>query len=309
MQHYPLVTVVGGSGFVGRHVVKALAAAGYRVRVLVRNVPEADFLKTCATVGSIAIEHVDITRPETLKDKFAGSDAVVNLVSILFESGRQKFARINIEGARAIAAEAKRAGVGKLVHISALGCDRATDTRYGKTKLEGEAAVRGEFPQATILRPSLIIGPEDGFFQRFARMAMLLPALPLIGGGKTKFQPVLVTDVAKAVLAAIRQPECAGQTYAVVGPQVYSFRELLEMMARITNRRPLLLNVPSCIAKAKGFFFELMPFAPLITRDQVKLLAHDNVAMENDVSVARIGVQAGAIEEALPQLLARYVKA
>ncbi len=196
MTQYPLVTIVGGSGFLGRHTVKLLAAAGYRLRILVRDTIEAEFLKTAATVGSIAIEHVDITRPETLAGKFAGSDAVVNLVSIAYEGGRQKFRAINVEGARAIAAEAKKAGAKHFVHISALGVERMGDTKYGATKLAGEQAVREAFPTATILRPSLMVGPEDRFFQRFARLSMIAPALPLIGGGNTKFQPVLVTDVA-----------------------------------------------------------------------------------------------------------------
>ncbi len=308
MQQYPLVTVVGGSGFVGRHVVKALATAGYRIRVLVRDTIAAEHLKTCATVGQIAIEHADITRPETLAGKFVGSMAVVNLVSILYESGRQKFDRINIEGARAVVAEARKAGAVAFVHISALGANRATDTRYGRTKLAGEEAVMKEFPAATILRPSLIVGPEDGFFQRFARMSMISPALPLIGGGHTKFQPVLVTDVARTVLEVLLRPETAGQTYAVVGPKTYSFRAMLELMASITGRRTWLVPVPSWMASIKAFFLELMPFAPLITRDQVKLLKHDNIAGEGDVTTAALGLAPQAIEDVLPQLLSRYIK-
>lgn len=309
MQHYPLVTIVGGSGFVGRHTVKAFAQAGYRVRVLVRNTIQAEFLKTAATVGQIVIEHADITRPETLNGKFAGSDIVVSLVSILYESGRQKFNAINVAGAKAVAEEARKAGASALVHVSALGADRATDTKYGATKMAGEKAVREAFPNAVILRPSLIVGPEDGFFQRFARMSMALPVLPLIAGGHTKFQPVLVTDVAQAILAVAIKPEAAGQTYALAGEKVYSFRELLQLMARITNRRPKLVNIPGFIARLKGFFCELLPLPPVITRDQVKLLQYDNVVVAGERSLTELGFAPRSVEDALPQLLARYIKA
>ena len=309
MQQYPLVTVVGGSGFVGRHTVKALAAVGWRVRVLVRDTVAAEFLKTSATVGQIAIEHADITRPETLAGKFVGSDAVVSLVSILHQCGRQKFEAINVEGARAVAVEAKKAGAKAMVHVSALGIEEAQETRYGKTKLAGEAAVREAFRGAVILRPSVIVGPEDGFFQRFARLSMLAPALPLIGGGKTKFQPVMVTDVAKAIVTALSHPEFAAQTFALAGSQVYTMREMLQMMAVITNRRPCLVSVPSAVASFKAFFFELLPFSPPITRDQVKLLKHDSVVREGEKTFADLGITPHSVADALPGLLARYIRA
>lgn len=309
MSHYPLITVVGGSGFVGRHLVKLLAACGYRVRVLVRDTVAAEFLKTCATVGQISIEHVDITRPETLAGKFDGSYAVVNLVSILYQSGRQKFEAINVAGARAIAAEAKRAGVVSLVHISAAGIEQAATTAYGRTKLAGEKAIREEFPEATILRPSLIIGPEDGFFQRFGRMSMISPALPLIRGGKTKFQPILVTDVAQAVIAAFSMGNARGEIFELGGPLTYNFRELLEMMARVTKRKPRLVWVPACVAWWLGLACELVPFfPPMITRDQVKLLKYDNVVKNGARTMTNLGITPNSIESALPYYLSRFVK-
>lgn len=303
-----LVTVIGGSGFVGRHVVRLLAAQGYRIRVLVRDTVAAEFLKTQATVGSIAIEHADITRPETLRGKLAGSHAVVSLVSIMHESGRQKFQSINVNGARAIADESTRVGVQALVHVSALGVERTRDTKYGATKLTGEQVVRAGFANATLLRPSLVIGPEDKFFQRFARMSMLSPVLPLIGGGTTKFQPVLVTDVAKAVLACIERPDARAHTFELGGPSVYSFKQLLEMMAGIINRRPALVSLPSSVAMLQGLLCELLPFPPMLTRDQVKLLAHDNVVNPQAKGFAALGITPASIETQLPTLLARYVK-
>ena len=258
MQHYPLITIVGGSGFVGRHTVKLLASAGYRIRVLVRDTVAAEFLKTCATVGQIAIEHADITRPETLVGKFAGSDAVVSLVSILYESGRQKFDAINIAGAKAVAMEAKKAGAKAFIHVSALGIEHTKDTRYGATKLAGEAAVREVFSYATILRPSLIIGPEDGFFQRFGSMSMIAPALPLIAGGHTQFQPVTVENVSEAILVAATT-DVAGKTFELAGPKTYSMKALLQLMLSLTGRKKCLISIPAPIASLMGLVSEMLP--------------------------------------------------
>ena len=307
-QHYPLVTVVGGSGFVGRHTVRTLARAGYRVRVLVRDTIAAEFLKTVATIGQIAIEHADITRPETLAGKFAGSDVVVNLPSILYQSGRQTFEAVNITGAAAVAKEAKAAGVPSLIHVSGLGIDQASDTHYGRTKLAGEQAVRSAFPEAIILRPSLIAGPEDGFFQRFARMLLLSPFMPLIGSGATQFQPVVVTDVAQAILVAASTPAFAGQTFELAGTQTYSFRELLSLIASITGRHRRFIKIPTGVAMLQGWFCEKLPFPPFITRDQVKLLAHHNIAGGTLPGFAALGIAPTPLADALPQLLARYIK-
>lgn len=308
MQHYPLVTIVGGSGFIGRHAVKLLASAGYRIRILVRDTVAAEYLKTAATVGQIAIEHADITRAETLRGKFVGSDAVINLVSTLHSRGRQTFSALNVTGASAIAQEAKVAGVKTLVHVSALGCELAGDTQYGKSKRVGESAVHAAFPEAIILRPSLVVGPEDEFFQRFARMSLISPILPLIAGGHTKFQPVLVTDVARAMLEVLQRPECNGHSYALAGNATYSFREMMAMMARITNRRPCLVPIPCWLANMAARLFALTPFTPPISRDQVKLLGHDNVVRTGELTFANLGIAPASVEDALPQLLARYVK-
>jgi uncharacterized protein YbjT (DUF2867 family) len=303
------ITVVGGSGFVGRHVVKHLAHAGYGVNVLCRDTIAAEFLKTAGTPGQIVLQHANITKPETLRGKFKGSAGVVNLVSILYQSGTQRFARINVAGAQAVAEESARAGVKQLVHISALGIETSSrTTRYGRTKCDGEAAVQQAFPAATILRPGLIIGPEDGFFQRFGRMSMLAPALPLVGGGATKFQPVLVDDIARAVLACLQRPETASKTYELVGDNIYSFKELLQQMLAITKRRNALVTLPTPLAYAMGLMCELLPLPPIITRDQVRLLAYDNVASETSLKLRDLGITPATLQEALPALLARYIK-
>lgn len=303
-----VVTVIGGAGFVGRHLVHLLAAEGYRIRVLVRDTIAAEFLKTQATPGQIALEYADITRPETFAGKFAGSQAVVNLAGIFYESGRQTFERLHIECARAVALEAKRAGVPVLVHLSALGVDSAGGTRYGSSKLAGEKAMRLVFPDAIALRPSLIVGPEDGFFQRFGRMRLISPILPLIAGGKTRFQPVLVTDVARAIAAAIRTPEARGRTYELAGPQTYSLRGLLERMADITRRKTFFVSIPAPLAAFIGRICEALPFPPLLTRDQVKLLAHDNVLTPAALTFAQLGITPASIEDGLGHYLDRFIK-
>ena len=308
MHPHPLVTVVGGSGFVGRHLIKQLAKAGFRIRVLCRDTVAAEYLKTSGSVGQIVPQYADITKPETLAGKFDGSWAVINLVSILYESGRQKFQRINVEGAKLVANHAREAGAKRLLHVSALGVDQATGSQYGSTKHAGEAAVREAFPGATILRPSLVIGPEDQFFQRFARMALIAPALPLVGGGTTKFQPTLVQDVAVAIVTALNAPDAQGKTYALGGPEVLSFKEMLERMRSIINRRVCLVNVPSPIASIMGRVCELLPFPPPITADQVKMLAHDNVVPAGSLGYADLGITPGSVTAALPGLLSRFIK-
>lgn len=308
MKQYPLITVVGGSGFVGRHLIKQLAKTGYRIRVLCRDTVAAEYLKTAGNVGQITPQYADLTKPETLAGKFDGSWAVINLVSILHESGRQKFGRINVEGAKLVAGHARAAGAERFIHVSALGVDVASDSRYASTKKTGEDAVREAFPGVTILRPSLIIGPEDRFFQRFARMAFLAPALPLIGGGHTKFQPTLVTDVASAIMAALGTTASMGQTYALGGPEVLSFKEMLERMRTVINRHFLLLPLPTGIASLMGRVCTLLPFPPMITADQVKLLSYDNVVPAGHAGYESLGITPGSVTAALPSLLSRFIK-
>lgn len=299
-----VVTIVGGTGFVGRYVVKLLASAGYTLRVIARNPDAALQLKTAGDVGQIVLQRGDLADPDSLAGKIDYSYAVINLVGVLFESGRQNFTNLHAQGAERLAQIARAAGVPRFIHMSALSVDKARTSKYARTKLLGEKAVLTAFPEATIIRPSVIFGPEDNFFNQFARLATFAPALPLIGG-RTRFQPVYVGDVAKAIHACLARPETRGQVYELGGPQTYSFRQLLEYVLQVTGRKRALLPVPFGIASAVGTGAELLPHPPL-TRDQVKLLKYDNVVSPGAKTFANLGISPTALEVVVPDYLARF---
>jgi len=299
------VTVFGGSGFIGRHLVRRLAAAGARVRVAARDTEGAKFLKPMGGVGQIALFGVNVGDPAAMRAAIEGSDAAVNLVGVLAESGAQSFRRAHVDGPTAIAEAAAAAGIGKLVHISAIGADADSDSRYAKSKALGEAAVLAAYPQATILRPSVVFGPEDDFFNRFAAMARLAPALPLIDGGETRFQPVYVGDVADAIMAALQDDTAAGKTYELGGPRVMTYREVLEYVMAETGRSRPLAPAPSGLLRPLASLLECLPSPPL-TRDQLVLLGYDNVVADGADGLAELGVQPTAIEAVAPTYLARY---
>lgn len=298
-----IISVVGGSGFLGRYVVKRLAEAGFRVRVLCRQPKFAEDLKPSGNVGQIVPDHLDLAKPDMIRRKLEGSYGVVNLVGLLYESGSQRFTRIHAQGAEKLAQEARHVGAEVFVQVSALGVDQAQHSTYARTKLEGERAVQAAFPQATILRPSVIYGAEDHFFNMFDRMASLSPALPAIGGGKTKFQPVWVDDVARAVLACILNQKTAGKIYELGGPQVYSFRELLRYLAEVTGKRRALMPIPFPVAKLMGSAAQLLP-SPMLTYDQVRLLQRDNVCRGELPGFAELGIEPAALESIVPTYLA-----
>lgn len=298
-------TVFGGSGFIGRYVVKRLAEAGARVRVAVRDVEGAKFLKPMGAVGQIAPFAVNVGDAATVETAVSDADLVVSSVGVLYESGAQTFERAHVDGPAAIAAAAAKHGVEKLVHISAIGADPASDSDYARSKAEGEAAVRDAYPSATILRPSVVFGPEDDFINRFAAMARLAPALPLVDGGGTKFQPVYVGDVADAVMAALSDDEASGRLYELGGPRVMTFREVLEFIMAETGRRRLLLPAPSFAIKPLAGLMELLP-APPLTRDQLKLLAVDNVVDPDAPGLSDLGVEPTALAAVAPTYLVRY---
>ena len=300
-----VVTVFGGSGFIGRYVVKRLAQQGWVIRVAVRRPSRAQFLKPLGDVGQITPLRAPVQDEAAVRDAVAGADAVINLVGLLYEKGRQNFEAVHFEGARRIAQAAAAAGVEHLVQVSAIGSHPNAEADYARSKAAAEAAVRLAFPAAVVLRPSIVFGPEDGFFNLFAAMARLSPVLPLVGGGRTRFQPVYVGDVAEAVVKALTDPACAGKSYELGGPRVYSFKELLELMLAEIRRRRLLVPLPFWVASLEATFLELMP-VPLLTRDQVKLLKHDNVVGRDTLTLENLGIAPTAVELIIPTYLERY---
>jgi NADH dehydrogenase len=300
-----LITVFGGAGFIGRHLVRRLAGQGARVVVVSRNPARGYFLQPRGGVGQILVVRVDLASEQALARALDGTSAVVNLMGILYETRQQKFEDVHAVLPGRIAKVAAVAGIGRMVHVSAIGADPASTSAYARSKADGEKRAHEGLPGATILRPSIVIGPEDGFFNRFAAMARLSPVLPLIGGGETRFQPVYVGDVADAVLAALRMPEAAGQTYQLGGPRVYSFAELMRYMLEVLGRRRILAPLSFGLASFQARFLELLPVPPL-TRDQVELLKVDNVVADGAKGLADLGIAATPIELVVPEYLARY---
>ncbi|MFC3691378.1 complex I NDUFA9 subunit family protein [Chenggangzhangella methanolivorans] len=303
-----LVTVFGGSGFIGRHVVRALARDGWRVRVAVRRPDLAGHLQPLGGVGQIVATQANLRFPASVAQAAKGSDVVVNLVGILAESGKQRFEAVQAEGPRIVAEAAKAAGATRFVQMSAIGADRQSKALYGKTKAAGEEAAQAVYPDATILRPSIVFGPEDQFFNKFAAMARMSPALPLIGGGKTRFQPVFVGDVARAVALAV-SGKTKGGVYELGGPDVMTFRQILEYVLDETNRDRLLVNLPFGLAKAQAKILQLLPNAPL-TVDQVAMLETDNVVSEDARDAGRtlagLGIEPASASAIVPSYLWRF---
>ncbi|MBB4288080.1 NADH dehydrogenase [Rhizobium leguminosarum] len=273
----PLVTVFGGSGFVGRHVVRALAKRGYNIRVAVRRPDLAGFLQPLGNVGQISFVQANLRYRNSIDRAVDGASHVVNCVGILHETGRNTFDAVQEFGARAVAEAARNAGA-TLTHISAIGADAKSTSDYGRTKGRAETAILTIKPDAVIFRPSIVFGPEDSFFNKFADMARMSPILPLIGGGKTKFQPVYVEDIAEAVARAVDGKVAGGKVYELGGPEVLSFRECLEMMLKVTSRKNPLVSLPFGVASLIGSIASLVPFiTPPITPDQVRMLKRDNI--------------------------------
>jgi uncharacterized protein YbjT (DUF2867 family) len=305
-----LVTVFGGSGFLGRHVVRELAKLGYRIRVAVRRPELAGHLQPLGRVGQIHAVQANLRHQDSVEAAARDADVLINLVGILFERARQKFDAVHSFGAEAVALTAAAFGA-RLVHVSAIGADERSPSHYARSKAIGEKLVLAALPAAVILRPSILFGPEDSFFTRFASIARMSPALPLIGGGHTLFQPIFAGDVAKAVVAGIEGPAQGGRIYELGGPEVRSFEELMRFMLATIERRRLLIPIPFALAKLQASLLALAP-RPLLTPDQVELLRGDNVvsdeAKREGRTIAALGIEPIAMESVVPSYLWRFRK-
>jgi NADH dehydrogenase len=314
-----LITIFGGSGFLGRHVVRALAKRHYRIRVAVRRPDLAGHLQPLGRVGQIHAVQANLRYRPSVASAVAGSNVVINLVGILFESGRQRFDTVQSFGAEGVALAAAAHNV-RMIHISAIGAAENSSAAYGRAKWRGEQLVLAATPDATIFRPSILFGPNDDFFNRFAAMAQLSPALPLIGGGRTRFQPVFAGDVAEAIAKAVAGETAPGAIYELGGPGVFTFRELMKFILATTGRRRLLAPLPFPVAKLQAAGFELLaklplPFLakPLLTRDQVEMLRYDNVVSEparrDGRTLEGLGITPHPISEIVPTYLWRFRRA
>jgi uncharacterized protein YbjT (DUF2867 family) len=310
-----LVTVFGGSGFLGRHVVRALCKRGYRVRVAVRRPDLAGHLQPLGRVGQVHAVAANLRYPGSVEAAARDADIVVNLVGILFEGGRQRFESVHAFGAEAVALAAAAYGA-RLIHISAIGADPDAPSHYARTKAMGEQLALAAMPSATILRPSILFGPEDDFFNKFAALARIAPALPLIGGGHTRFQPVFAGDVARATLAAIDRPETGGAIYELGGLEVMSFKALMQFVLATIERRRLLVPIPFGVARIMAYFLQLptrlLSIKPLLTQDQVDLLLRDNVVSPEAEQAGRtlegLGIEPVAMRAVVPTYLWRFRK-
>ena len=286
-------------------MVRELARRGIIVKVATRAPESAYFLRPCGVVGQVVPFVCDYSDPKSIAEAVKDADYVVNCVGILYERGKKRtFQKVHVDVAQEIAKACKKAGTGRFVHISALGCDKAT-SKYGQSKLAGEKAVLKAFPEATILRPSVIFGEGDEFFNMFAHLARFFPALPLIGGGKTRFQPVFVGDVADAVMAGLDSADTGGKIYELGGPDIVSFKEVYELLFEYTGRRRALVSLPFPLAKIEAFFLNLLP-KPLLTPDQVESLKTDNVVGARALTLKDLGIKPKAMSLILPTYLESY---
>ena len=306
-----LVTIYGGSGFIGRYIARRMAKEGWRVRVAVRRPNEAIFVRPYGVVGQVEPVFCNIRDDASVRTVMQGADAVVNCVGVLNEVGKNGFDAVQAEGAGRIARIAAELGVGQLVQLSAIGADAESASAYARSKAAGEAAVQEAFPAAVILRPSVVFGSEDQFFNRFAAMSRFGPILPVVGA-ETKFQPVYVDDVAQAAVKAVLG-EAAPGIYELGGPDVHSFRELMQKMLQVVQRRRLIVNIPFFVARIMGGVFDLLQTVTLglftnglITRDQVRNLARDNVVSPRARGLADLGIAPTPIDAVLPEYLWRY---
>ena len=303
-----LITIIGGSGFIGRHLTGKLAEKGYRIRLAVRDTEKAAQLMTQGDVGQVAGVQTNIRNVPSIERAVAGADIVINLVGLLYERGAQKFAAVHVEGAGNVATAAKAAGVGQLIQMSALGADEKGESAYAQTKAEGEARVKEAFPEATILRPSVVWGNDDDFTNKFAQMSALMPAVPLGDGGKNQMQPLWVEDLVDAIVKIVETPQLQGQTYELGGPDVFSMAEIISIITDVTDRTMFVLPAPYGMMGMMGFFMGLIPGKPMLTSDQVKLTKSDSVVGKEAAGFAELGIAPRTFQAASLEYLRRFRK-
>ena len=300
------VTVFGGSGFIGRAIVRALAPQGYLIRVACRRIELAEPLKTAGDVGQITLMRTNLRMPDSVAIAVKGSDAVINAAGIPFQRGRQRYRAVHVEGARTIAEAARAAGVPRLVHMSGIGAEsRSSKNRFIQSKVEAEDAIIAAFESATILRPSVVFGPDDAMFNRLAKIAAQAPFMPVVGNGRAKVQPVFAGDVGAAAAAVLARPETAKSVFELGGPKVYTYREIAALTLREIRRDKPIIGVPVGLMKIAGWFAEFLPVPPL-THDQVDLLTTDNVVRGGAKTLADLGIVPTAVEVILPTYLDRF---
>ena len=299
------VSVIGGSGFIGRALVEKLARAGARINVLARNAVRSKNLKPMGNVGQITVMSGDALIDEDLNRAMSSADYVVNLIGIFHPSGKQNFENTQSELPKRISQFAKTLGIKKIIHLSAIGADLKSNSCYQKTKAEGERNLLRHSSNSTILRPSIVFGPGDGFFDRFAKMAMIAPALPIIGGGKTRFQPVFVGDVADSILFCLNNSQTDGQIYELGGPSIYSFTELLAYMLKVIGKKRPLISIPVFAMQIPAAMFSMLPNPP-ITADQLRMLGKDNVVDDDVLDITSLGITPQPLEAHVPIYLSCY---
>lgn len=300
------VTVFGGSGFIGRAIVRELARQGFVVRAAARRIELADALKTAGDVGQITLMRANMRVPQSVAAAIAGSQAVINAAGIPCQRGRQRYEQVHVDGARTIAQAANAFGVQRLVHVSGIGADsRSSRNRFIRSKVAAESAMIGAFENTVVLRPSVVFGPNDQVFNRLARVACQAPFMPVVGNGRARVQPVFVSDVAKAAVAAMVLPEAAKKAYELGGPRVYTYRELAELVLRTIDRDKRIIGIPAPLMRIAAFFCEFLPVPPL-TYDQIDLLTHDNIVRAGALGLADLGIEPIAAEAILPTYLDRF---
>ncbi len=301
--NYKTITIFGGTGFLGRYVVNKLCKENYIIKIVSTNPQKGAFLKPCGSVGQVNCVYGNIRDYNSVKENIKDSQIVINLVGILYKKGKNNFSNVHAIGAEYIAKACTEENIERLIHISALGIDKPSGSVYARSKLNGEKAVHNAYPNAIILRPSIIFGPEDNFINKFAFITKISPIVPLIGNGKAKFQPIYVEDVADSIAACLNNKNSCGKIYELGGNEIYSFRELLQLIINIVGKKRFILPLPTPMVKLVAIFLSLFPITPIITNDQIKLLKVDNILSANSLKIGDLGIKPRGLKATIESYL------